>query len=192
MTQEILLEGSEREERQGASQSNSCAGAGVFEGREPMASEGNRITIIRAGLKDLELAVPLFDSYRQFYKRPPDVKKARTFLRERLKRSESILFLAVVKEGLGQAALGFTHLYPTFSSLLMKPIWILSDLFVAPGARKRGVAKALMERARKLAVETKAEGLILETATDNYPAQRLYEQLGWKRDTEFYRYALLI
>ncbi len=157
-----------------------------------MASEENRIKIIRAGLKDLELAVPLFDSYRQFYKRPPDVKKARAFLRERLKRSESVLFLAVVKEGPRRVALGFTHLYPTFSSLAMRPIWILSDLFVTPEARKRGVAKALMERARRLAVETQAEGLILETATDNYPAQRLYEQLGWKRDTEFYRYTLLI
>jgi ribosomal protein S18 acetylase RimI-like enzyme len=61
-----------------------------------------------------------------------------------------------------------------------------------PAARKRGAAKALMERARQLALETGADGLILDTAVDNLPAQRLYEQLGWKRDTEFHRYFLKI
>jgi hypothetical protein len=30
----------------------------------------------------------------------------------------------------------------------------------------------------------------LATATTNHGAQRLYESLGWLRDTEFYRYAL--
>jgi len=31
---------------------------------------------------------------------------------------------------------------------------------------------------------------MLETATGNLTAQRLYESLGWKRDTEFYAYHL--
>jgi len=89
-----------------------------------------------------------------------------------------------------RAALGFTLLYPTWSSLSLRPWWNLNDLYVVPEARKRGVARALMERARRLAEETGASGLGLETAKDNFPAQKLYEQLGWKRDEEFFRYEI--
>jgi GNAT superfamily N-acetyltransferase len=74
----------------------------------------------------------------------------------------------------------------------MRPLWILNDLFVVPKARRFGVAKALMQRARDWAKENKADSLWLETAIDNVPAQSLYERLGWKRDNEFYRYNLLV
>lgn len=72
----------------------------------------------------------------------------------------------------------------------MERLWILNDLFVAPGARRRGVAAALLEEARRLAVETRANGLELATVTDNLPAQSLYEKLGWRRDDAFHRYSL--
>jgi ribosomal protein S18 acetylase RimI-like enzyme len=49
-----------------------------------------------------------------------------------------------------------------------------------------------MNRARQLAEETDADALLLETATDNLTAQKLYERLGYRRDQEFYRYALKI
>jgi ribosomal protein S18 acetylase RimI-like enzyme len=74
----------------------------------------------------------------------------------------------------------------------MKRIWILNDLYVSPEARKQGVGAALMESARQLAVSTAAKELILETAIDNLSAQRLYEKLGYKRDTDFHRYALKV
>lgn len=150
------------------------------------------IKIIPAGPKHVELIAPLFDAYRQFYRRPPDLHGARVFITERLNKKESVLFLALGDGDSSSTAVGFVHLYPTFSSLSMKPLWALSDLFVVREARKQGVAKALMERARQLAVGTHSEGLILETATDNYPAQKLYEHLGYKRDDEFYRYYLRV
>ena len=105
---------------------------------------------------------------------------------ERLKGDESVIFLALA----GEKAVGFVQLYPCFSSTAMKRMWILNDLFVTPEARRGGAAKALMERARQWAVETKADGLWLETAVDNHPAQRLYESLGWKRDNDYYRYLM--
>ncbi len=142
--------------------------------------------IIEAGVEHVPLIVPLFDAYRQFYKRPSDLAGAEKYLSERLSRKESVIFLAMN----GHEAIGFTQLYPSWASLSMKRLWILYDLFVTPKARRTGAAKALMERARRLAVATGAEGLLLETATDNYPAQKLYESLGWKRDTEFYTYLL--
>ncbi len=147
---------------------------------------------VRASAEHLDLLVPLFDAYRQFYRLPSDVARARAYLAERLARSESVVFLAVGRSEAERAGLGFTQLYPSFSSLAMKRVWILYDLYVAPHARKQGVAKALMEQARRLAVETGADSLVLETAIDNHIAQRLYEQLGWQRDVEFYRYSLRV
>ena len=142
--------------------------------------------IIQAGVEHVAQVAPLFDAYRQFYRQPSDLAGAAAFLRERIERKESVVFLAV----LDGAAAGFTQLYPCFSSTSMKRLWILNDLYVVPEARRHGLAKALMERARQLALETSAESLALETAVDNHNAQRLYEQLGWIRDEEFFRYAL--
>ena len=64
---------------------------------------------------------------------------------------------------------GFVQLYPVFSSTAARPrrLWLLNDLFVAPEARGGGVARALMQRARRLAEETDAVGLELATAHAN-------------------------
>jgi len=145
-----------------------------------------RVRIVRANLEQLALIAPLFDAYRQFYEQRPNAAGAWRFLRQRLHRKESVIFLAMD----GKKAVGFTQLYPSFDSVTMRPVWILYDLFVVPTARRRGAAKLLMEHARRFAMKTKAKGLILETAIDNRPAQKLYEQLGWKRDTAFHRYYL--
>lgn len=153
-----------------------------------MADNQPAFQIVRAGAEHVTQLAPLFDAYRQFYQLPSDLPRARAYLLERLSRGEAVAFLAVE----GSTALGFTLLYPSFSSLSMKPLWILNDLYVAPEGRRTGVARALMAAARQLAVETKAVGLTLETATDNHPAQRLYDQLGWKRETEFYHYSLTV
>ena len=86
--------------------------------------------------------------------------------------------------------LGFTQMYPSFSSVSMQRNWILNDLFVIPEKRKQGVATALLEKAKEFAMETKAKGLRLSTGMDNHLAQRFYERLGYKRDEAFYHYYL--
>ena len=142
--------------------------------------------ILEASLSEIELLAPLFDQYRQFYRQSYDLDGARAFLRERMERRESIVYLAL----LDASAVGFVQLYPSFSSVSMQRLWILNDLFVAPSARRSGVAKALMERARQLAIATRAKGLLLSTWVENTSAQRLYENLGYVRDAEFYSYFL--
>ena len=67
----------------------------------------------------------------------------------------------------------------------MRPIWVLNDLFVVESARKIGVARSLLKEAERLAGETNAARLVLETAPDNRAAQRLYKNLGWVKDDEF-------
>lgn len=142
--------------------------------------------VIRAQLKHVQVVAPLFDAYRQFYEQESDLQRAYEYLYTRITKDESVIFVAVD----GSNALGFTQLYPTFSSVSLKIQWILNDLFVAEEARKLGVATALLEKAREFAEETHAKGLMLQTASDNKTAQALYEKLGWQNDTKFFTYYL--
>lgn len=145
--------------------------------------------VIQATLDHADLVSPLFDAYRQFYKQAPNLERVRGFIARRLINRESVIFLALNPEN-SNDAFGFTQLYPSFSSVAMKRLWILNDLYVSPEFRKRGVASALLEKSRTFAIETGAQGLALSTAVDNATAQQLYEQLGWKKDNEFYYYYL--
>ena len=146
------------------------------------------VRVTRATVDDIETVAPLFDAYRQFYQQPSDLDGARTFLTERLGRGESTIFLAQLDDG---TPAGFTQLYPIFSSTAMQRAWLLNDLFVAPAARRAGVGRVLLERAHAFARETNSKELMLQTAVDNIPAQRLYESLGWQRDNDFYVYMLM-
>lgn len=145
------------------------------------------IIIVRAGRKELDDLVPLFDGYRQFYGQRSDLPAARAFLRDRIDRDESVTYVAYANPG---DAAGFTQLYPSFSSVSLKGLWILNDLFVRSDVRQGGVGRALLERARQHAADTGAKGLILSTAVTNKPAQALYESCGWQRDDEFLHYHL--
>lgn len=147
------------------------------------------IEIRRAGIHDIDALVPLFDAYRQFYGRATDAAGAREFLTARLRLGESMILLA--RDGHGSAR-GFTQLYPLFSSVRMVRTWLLNDLFVAAGARRQGVAKALLDAAASHARSQGAASLALSTALDNVPAQTLYESLGWQRDRQFCSYDLTL
>lgn len=151
-----------------------------------MSDDPQQIVITQAQGSDLAALVPLFDGYRVFYKQASDAAAAQQFLQDRLANDESVIFIARV----GDRAVGFTQLYPSFSSVALQRIWILNDLFVAPHARGRGVAEALLRRAAQFAKETQTKRLVLSTATHNIAAQRLYEKLGWQRNTAFYHYEL--
>lgn len=155
-------------------------------------SQTASLKIIRANLDQLDLVAPLFNDYRIFYQMEPDLAAARAYLQARLEREESIIYLAVRETEQEMIGLGFTQLYPLFSSLSLKRIWVLYDLFVAPHARRQGVAEALLERAKKLGQESGAAEIMLDTAADNHPAQALYEKFGFERDEAFYTYYLTI
>ena len=67
------------------------------------------------------------------------------------------------------------------TSVAARRLWILNDLFVAERARRRGVARALMQGAREHALQTGAIRLTLQTERRNAQAQALYESLGYVR-----------
>jgi len=145
--------------------------------------------IRQANLQDLERLVALFDAYRQFYGRLSDPAIARSFLLERFKNQQSIVFLASDE---ANHDLGFTQLYPSFSSLSAARIYILNDLFVLPVARRTGVAGLLLETAAAFGRSMGAVRLSLATALDNAPARQLYEHMGWQLDEQFCHYDLTL
>lgn len=113
--------------------------------------------------------------------------RARDWLRTRLRVGESVVLLA---ERGGEVA-GFVQLYPMFSSVRLARTWILNDLYVAEAARRRGVARALLDAAAAFAREDGAAGLSLETTRDNAAARALYREAGWSEDdTQWYSLAL--
>lgn len=133
--------------------------------------------IVHATVQDLDAVTALFDGYRQYYEQAPDLALARRFMAERLCSGDSIVFLAQDDE----AALGFVQLFPAFSSVAARRLWILNDLYVDHRARRRGVARALMQHAARWSRDQGAVRLVLETLPENAPAQALYEDLGWRR-----------
>ncbi|HEU5092192.1 MAG TPA: GNAT family N-acetyltransferase [Nitrospira sp.] len=143
-------------------------------------------TVRRAVLDDLDQLAPLFDAYRQFYGQHSDRILARQFLSDRLVRNESVV---LIPEDCVGSVVGFAQLYPTFSSILAAPMYVLSDLFVIPEVRRRGVGTLLLQSAVETARAAGAVRLELATAITNISAQRLYEALGWQKD-DFYLYGL--
>ena len=146
-----------------------------------------KIYIKQATLENVAQVADLFNSYRVFYKQASDLDLAVKFITERIKNQESVIFLAHDEE---QNGLGFTQLYPIFSSVSAQRSWVLNDLYVSKDARKIGVARTLMEAAKEFVLQTGANGIALETAEDNTNAQSLYESLGYKRSAGFYNYFL--
>ena len=140
-------------------------------------------TLHRATLADLDPLASLFDAYRRFYGQPGDLPRARLFLQERLPRDNSTTLLA----RLDGAPAGFVQLSPTFSSVRTARLWILNDLYVDESARRRGVARALLEAAGGFAREAGACGVALETSRDNAAARALYRSAGWQeQSTQWY------
>lgn len=141
------------------------------------------IEIIKADTSHIESIVPLLDQYRIFYKQDSDEGAARKFLHERFSKNESVVFLAM--ENIN--SIGFTQLYTSFSSVSLQPVFILNDLFVSNDRRAKGIGEALLTKAKEHCKEMRYKGLALETALDN-PAERLYEKLGWKKDSHSFHY----
>jgi ribosomal protein S18 acetylase RimI-like enzyme len=139
-----------------------------------------------ATIADVDVIAPLFDAYRQFYKQPHDLVKAKNFVHARIHRQESVILLACNAD---QKVIGFCQLYPTFCSVEAQPIYTLYDLFVDPDTRRSGAGKILLLAAEKFAVDNGMVRLDLTTAKTNLPAQAAYESLGWVRDEIFYAYS---
>jgi GNAT superfamily N-acetyltransferase len=112
----------------------------------------------------------LFNFYRIFYNKNSDIETAKSFLSERIQEKESVIFIATIENKI----VGFTQLYPLFSSLSMKRSWLLNDLYILEEYRGKGISKQLINSAKQLAKETNAAGIMLETEKTNTVGNKLY------------------
>ena len=140
------------------------------------------ITIRPAALPDLPAVAYLFDQYRQFYKQSEDIDGATIFLQERMEKNETVILLAL-EDG---EVVGFTQLFPIFSSVSMRKAWLLNDLFVQEDQRGKGIGTKLLDAAKQLGRNTDAKWLLLQTGADNKTAQAVYEKNGWVRESDWF------
>ncbi|MDH1054674.1 GNAT family N-acetyltransferase [Aquipseudomonas alcaligenes] len=144
--------------------------------------------IVQATLEHLDLLTPLFIKYREFYGELPFPDSSRKFLETRLKRKESVIYLALADDE--DKLLGYCQLFPSYSSLSLKRVWILNDIFVAEDARRMLVADRLLQTAKQMAKDTNAVRMRVATSVSNEVAQKTYESIGFREDTRFKNYIL--
>ena len=137
--------------------------------------------IKRINLAEAGLVTGLFDKYRQFYRQPSNLSLAESFIKERLGKNESVIFIAIEDGNGHHIPAGFTQLYPKYSSMRASKNWILNDLYVDSNYRKRGIGEALIKAAMHFAKGEGATFVQLETAVDNHTAQSLYEAIGFEK-----------
>jgi ribosomal protein S18 acetylase RimI-like enzyme len=140
------------------------------------------INVRKATKDDIEDLTVLFDLYRVWYHQPSDIAAAKKFLLDRMENNESVVFVAESDNKL----VGFTQLYPIFSSVSMQKTWLLNDLYVHASARKQGVAPQLLDAAKEHGANTNAKWLMLQTGNDNYASQSVYEKNGWKKISDYF------
>ena len=137
------------------------------------------MNIITAQLQHLDSLTTLFNGYRVFYRQESDILAAKEFLKARLENGDSIIYIAFIDD----VAVGFTQLYPLFSSVSMEPMYILNDLYIDSNHRSKNIGTSLIDKAKSLCEEKKYKGLIIQTETTN-PAQHLYQRLGFVKDQD--------
>ena len=142
------------------------------------------MTIRTADIEYLDSLVILFEKYRAFYRKDADYESSKSFLQERMKLNESIVYVAEIENEL----VGFTQLYRIFSSTNLKRAWLLNDLFVDANQRGKGISKKLIEKAQELARTTNAHGIMLETEKNNDIGNRLYPKAGFKLSADVNHY----
>lgn len=140
------------------------------------------IEIRSATLANLEDLTNLFDDYRVWYRKISDKSRARTFLKDRLRLKDAVIYIALE----GEESVGFTQLYPSFSSTKMQRLWILNDLYVKESKRGNGISKLLISQAKEHCEKTKACGILLETERNNDIGNRLYPSTGFNLESNHF------
>ncbi|MET1257147.1 GNAT family N-acetyltransferase [Aliikangiella maris] len=133
----------------------------------------------------LEPLAELLDLYRQFYQMPSSISECKTFLLQRFAQQDSVILVAFQ----AQQAAAFLQVYPIFSSVALKPVWVLNDLYVKPLFRRQGIARQLMLAIESTAKQHQVFSIKLATALDNQQAQQLYDSLGYVKIDQFHHYS---
>lgn len=129
--------------------------------------------IFKAEQWNLELILPLFEQYRLANGMPENPERTFTFLANRIRFSESILFVALDS---AESAVGFIQLYPQLSSLNLARYWQISDIYVLPNLQQNEIYQQLIAKAKEFVSFTQTHTLIVENNTEN---TALWEKQGF-------------
>lgn len=133
------------------------------------------VEIRDARAEEVEELLPLMRAYCDFYEvAPPDsglLKMGRTLVADPEQGS-----LLIARDA--DAAIGFAALGWKWASTRGARIGVMEDLFVAPEARGKGVAEALIAASAERCRERGMPVLEWVTAPDNHRAQKVYERTG--------------
>ncbi|MBP1556757.1 MAG: GNAT family N-acetyltransferase [Oscillospiraceae bacterium] len=138
-----------------------------------------------ADINDLTQVIKIVMKYREFYGVNEQDKAAVTqFIKARMENEQSKIFIA---EEAGEVV-GFIQLYPSYSTVSLKPQWILNDFFVDPVCREKGCGRKLMDFVKDY-FSDKAKGFILVTDKTNHTANSFYDKNGWETgEYDFYTF----
>ncbi|PRD45513.1 GNAT family N-acetyltransferase [Sphingobacterium haloxyli] len=145
--------------------------------------------IVSVNRENVDLVYGLFNLYRVFYGKEPDLALAQKYIDDRVQQADSLIFV-VMEKG---KPVGFTQLYPSFSSVRLVKNWIINDLYVVQECRSQGVGTLLLEHAFREAKERGAKAVLISTQRTNQPARCLYQYLGFREkedSAEFVDYRL--
>ncbi|WP_285164885.1 GNAT family N-acetyltransferase [Shewanella goraebulensis] len=144
----------------------------------------NRIT-----LTDYNDILPLFAQYMSFYGVDSAESEHACYLSERLKNKDAYIFAAYNDKN---QAVGFVLNYQTFSTVELGKVVVLNDLFVDASSRNQGIANKLIQCSIEFSRGIEAVRVDLDTAKVNFPAQSVYEKIGFVKDTRFFSYSLSV
>lgn len=141
------------------------------------------IIINEAKSSDLEQLTILFEKYRKFYNQSAPAHNCKKFLEEIINTQGCKIYMAFIREQTNDShflrAVGFINCFPYFSSSQVKKNWILKDLFVEPEYRKIGIGNKLIQKAKKLAIDSNSTGVMISTKKEYQEAKKLYLSEGF-------------
>lgn len=139
-----------------------------------------------AFIEDLPEIVKIVMKYRDFYGiKDQNESVVEEFVRNRLENNQSKIFIATLDS---DRVIGFIQLYPSYSTVSLKPQWILNDFFVDTDFRNKGYGTSLMSYVKDY-FSNRAKGFILVTDKDNFTAKSFYEHNGWNTgEYDFYTF----
>ncbi|MEU4244160.1 GNAT family N-acetyltransferase [Actinoplanes sp. NPDC026619] len=120
-------------------------------------------------------AAVLFDEYRQHYGANPAPEAVADWLLEQVLSARTRIYVA----GTDVEAYAICSIAVVPAALTLRTAWLVRDLFVAPEARNRGLARSLLTLVAGEARTAGAHRLSLQTETSNVRAIELYARSGY-------------
>jgi ribosomal protein S18 acetylase RimI-like enzyme len=140
------------------------------------------------GEEDLAELLPLMRAYCNFYGANPSDEDLLAMARALIAAPDDEGVQIIARGEAGQA-IGFATVFWSWSTLNAHRMGVMNDLYVAPAARGRGVAEALITECAERCRARGAGSLGWQTAKDNRVAQAVYERVGAIRE-EWVDYSL--